>query len=336
MPELKASKLLARDRGRKLVEAVLHACEDRYAVSVHDKLLALCCQFFEYIYEPVFQDDPWLLYKRNMHRFVAMYSFLWMTDNESQAPRAITEFQAYMRTHDPTGAPFLFDNQRPALPPDGRREHPSESVLRFAYGYRDIIIADNAKLEEHLPERAAWTLDLSATSLWSHLNRWGRTGKPLSVWCDESKPLKTITPKFSGDETDPGIRRARRKGHKGLLGWKLAHPIVFANSRDHPAIQVADVIAGAAAAVFARKLPQSCEAIVESIARHGMDESILPNLEIVNPANREAAVNAVILYGLATRAERRANPYENLAVLYHMAETAWVRGDYSLTGARLR
>jgi hypothetical protein len=58
MPELKASKLLATERGRNLVETLLLACEGRYAVSVHDKLLALCSQFFEYIYEPVFQDDP--------------------------------------------------------------------------------------------------------------------------------------------------------------------------------------------------------------------------------------------------------------------------------------
>ena len=28
--------------------------------------------FFEYIYEPVFQDEPSLLYKKNLHRLVAM------------------------------------------------------------------------------------------------------------------------------------------------------------------------------------------------------------------------------------------------------------------------
>jgi hypothetical protein len=49
MPELKASKLLGTERGRKIVAALLTSCEGRYAVNVHDKLLALCCQFFEYI-----------------------------------------------------------------------------------------------------------------------------------------------------------------------------------------------------------------------------------------------------------------------------------------------
>jgi len=136
--------------------------------------------------------------------------------------------------------------------------------------------------------------------------------------------------KFTGDESDPGIRRARQTGHTEPLGWKLVHPVVFADSKYHRAIQIADVIAGTAVAMIAHKLPQGCDAIVESIARHGMDESILPDFDIVNPANREAGINALILYGLATRAERHANPYENLAALYRAAEVAWARGEQGM------
>ena len=43
-----------------------------------------------------------------------------------------------------------------------------------------------------------WALDLSAAGLWSQLNHWGRTGKLLSVSCDESKPLKSIAGEFTG------------------------------------------------------------------------------------------------------------------------------------------
>jgi len=106
LPELKASKLLGSDRGRKLVNALLQALDGRYVVSVHDKLLALCGWFFEYIYEPVYQDNPRLLYEKNFHRFVAMYTYLWMTDPTSDAKRAIEQFQKYMRSRDPADAPF--------------------------------------------------------------------------------------------------------------------------------------------------------------------------------------------------------------------------------------
>jgi len=196
MPELKARALLGSERGRKLVATLLAAIEGRYIVSIYDKLLALCGWFFEYIYEPVYQDDPRLLYEKDFHRFVAMYTWLWMTDHQSQARTAIEQFQRYMRSRNPADAPFLFDNPRPPLTDEGT-EHPFESILRFAYGYRDIIIADNARMGRELPDGGRWTLDLSTAALWSHLNHWGATGTLLSVRCDassRSRPASGISP----------------------------------------------------------------------------------------------------------------------------------------------
>lgn len=164
----------------------------------------------------MYQDDPRLLYEKNFHRFVAMYAYLWMTDPASDAKRAIEQFQKYMRSRDPADAPFLFDNPRPPLSEDGT-EHPFESILRFAHGYRDIITADNARLNTTLPDAGHWALDLSAAGLWSHLNRWGRTGKLLSVRCDESKPLRAIAGEFTGDDNDPGIRQGMY--HFGEVSW---------------------------------------------------------------------------------------------------------------------
>jgi hypothetical protein len=331
MPELKASKLLASERGRKLIAALLAAIDGRYVVSVNDKLLALCGWFFEYIYEPVYQKNPKILYEKNFHRFVAMYTWLWMTDASSEAKRATEQFQKYMRSRDPADAPFLFANPRPPLSDTGT-EHPFESVLRFAYGYRDIIIADNAHVNTMSADCGRWVLDLSASALWSHLNHWGRTGKLLSVRCDASKPLQAVSPAFTGDENDPAIRRARVHHKPEPLGWKLAEPIAFVDSRDHAAIQLADVIAGTAVALFTDGL-LGCEAIVDSISRHGHGHSILPDMDIINPANRSAAVNALILYDLAKRAERHGDPYENLEAMYRMAEVSWARGDYDLIKA---
>lgn len=68
MPELKASRLLGSNHGRKLIAALMDACEGRFAICIHDKLLALCSWFFEYIYEPVFKDNPWLVYEKKLDR----------------------------------------------------------------------------------------------------------------------------------------------------------------------------------------------------------------------------------------------------------------------------
>jgi hypothetical protein len=101
------------------------------------------------------------------------------------------------------------------------------------------------------------------------------------------------------------------------------------DSRNHPAVQLADVIAGTAVTLFSKGLP-GCNTIVDSIGRHGHGHSILPDMDIIDPSNRSAAVNALILYDLAKRAEQHADPYENLEAMYHTAEVSWVRGDYDL------
>lgn len=44
--------------------------------------------------------------------------------------------------------------------------------------------------------------------------------------------------------------------------------------------------------------------------------------------NRSVAVNALIVYDLAKRAESHRDPYENLAEMYRVAEVSWERGDY--------
>ena len=53
-------------------------------------------------------------------------------------------------------------------------------------------------------------------------------------------------------------------------------------------------------------------------------------MDVIDPATRAAAVNALIAYDLAKRAERHGDPYENLEAMYHFAEVSWAKGDYEL------
>jgi hypothetical protein len=115
----------------------------------------------------------------------------------------------------------------------------------------------------------------------------------------------------------------------GPLGWKLLKPVAFVDSRDHPAIQIADVVAGTTVGLFANGLP-GCDAVVESISRRLHPHSILPAMDVIDLANRSAAVNALIVYDLAKRAEQHADRYENLEAMYHLAEVSWAKGDCAL------
>jgi hypothetical protein len=104
MPELKSAQLLRTANGKRIIGHVVQSCRNRFAVIVHDKLLALCAWVFEYIYEPVYQRDMGLLYEKNLHRFVAMFIYIWMNSGDETARDAVTQFQRYMRSKDPADA----------------------------------------------------------------------------------------------------------------------------------------------------------------------------------------------------------------------------------------
>jgi hypothetical protein len=120
-------------------------------------------------------------------------------------------------------------------------------------------------------------------------------------------------------------------GHRELLGWTLVEPIALCDSRDHPSIQLADVLAGTAVACAGNALPEGNalkKSIVANFIRHLHPDTIWPDMELVDPTNRSAAVSALILYDLAKRAERGGNPYENLSAIYHLAEVEWAKGNF--------
>lgn len=328
MPELKGAQLMKSAKGRRLVGEVLEHVEGRFAVSANDKLLALCGWFFEYIYEPVLQSDPTVFYQKNFHRFIAMFAYVWFLDGASEAAEVLAQFQKYMRTKDVSDASLLFERSFPLLTENDTGE-PFELILRFSSGYKDTIAADNATLSEELANNGKWALDLSASALWSHLNHWGQKGEPLDVVCDVSKPLQSIVSAFTGDERDPAIRRARQMGIEAPLGWTFAKPVQFVDSRNHPAVQIADLIASASISLRTHGLPEGFRGHAEIIDGGALRDSIFPDPEVIDLNQRAPAVNYLMLYELANRAERGGDPVAGIAEFYRVAEIGWVEGDFN-------
>ncbi len=329
MPELKAARLVRYQQGQALISEIVKAADARFAVNVYEKLLALCAWLFEYIYEPVLRDNTRLLYSKNFHRFVTMVAWCWFNGGGSVARQAVHQFQKYMRSQNENDAPLLFKKSNLSPARANMPDDQFELILRFARGYREIIVANNSQIGAELPDAGRWVLDLSACALWSHLNHWGRTGQPLGVWCDASKPLQAIIAQFTGDENDPGIKRARMMHqHEGSLGWRLAEPVSFVNSRDHPAVQLADVIAGTTVACLIKGVPKGFEETSERIQHHMLKDTILPDFDVIDFKKRAPAINSIVLYGLAQRAERGDDPHQNLAEIYRVAEVSWDRNPF--------
>lgn len=329
MPELKAAKLLRTERGRQLSLLILSKVHGRYAVVVHDKILALCAHFYEYVFEPVFRESPWFLYSKKLNLFVAMVLYAWFRTREADAERALTEFQSYLRTLDPDQAPLLFGSVDTSQKVD---RDPLDYILRFVRACRHHIVSDNATIPQVLPAGGRWLGDLATTSLWCHLNHWGSKGVPIALTCDVSKPLQAVVNELSGDENDAGIIRAKNKAYSGPLGWRYARPVAFGDSREHSALQIADVIAGLAAYAIREDLPPSrdLDLLRESLHQHCLIQCVLPDFTTIDPTRKEAAVNGAMLYRLAQKAEAGLNLHAGLEADYAFAEAQWDAGGFRM------
>lgn len=323
MPELKASKLMSSNKSRRLVAHIVERLDGQFAIRAHDKLLALCGWAFEYIFEPVYQDDPRIFYQKDFHRFIAMFCYLWFMDERSEAKESLSQFQAFMRGKDIRDPPSLFEFKEGKI---SEQPHPFELIQRFATGHKRAIAKDIADLKKHTSDKGTWALDLSASGLWSHLNHWGQKNVPLSIICDDSKPLRAIDADIDEIGRNVAIARAEILLGADGLGWETAKTIEFVDSRAHPSVQLADILAGTAVYCYSNGLPDGMMATGEIMDRGMLRDSILPDFERVKLENEAAKVHCAVLYELAATAEGRGTgaPIETY---FEIAERGVARGE---------
>jgi len=225
-----------------------------------------------------------------------------------------------MRSLDPADAPLLFD---PAHLGQIGDDDPFKMIVKFAQGYREAIVEDNRRMKVDASDAGKWALDVTIAGLWSLLNHWGATGRPLRVVCDDSKPLKALVGPLTGDAEDPGIRRVREiSGSDEPFGWRLAAPIAFADSRGSPGLQIADLVAGTVTQVAGRS-GDELTGLRERIDRHIHPHSVMADFEVVKLGTRETDVNWIALMELGERAMRGVDPAHGLAEFYRSAEESW-------------
>jgi hypothetical protein len=306
MPELKASRLMGSNQGRRLISHLVESLSGRFAISAHDKLLALCGWVFEYVFEPVFQDDPRIFYEKEFHLFIAMYCYLWFQSDDPEVETTLAEFQDMMRSKDLAKAPSLFASANQTTK---TQQHPFELIRRFATAHRKTIAKEVLEVQEHASDNGTWTLDLSASGLWSHLNHWGQYKEPLAVVCDESKPLKSIAAKLDGDVMDAVMRRARMVKPDSTLGWQMSEPVKFADSRAHPSVQLADILASTVVYCYINGMPKGFDVTAHILDAGMLKDSIFPDYERVKLDNDPVKVHYAVLTELVARAEGGGTDY---------------------------
>lgn len=316
MGELKARKLLKRERGREVVAEILEAIGGRYVATLYDKRLCLAAKFFEYIYEPVLQRNNSLFYHHNLHRFVATHLYMLMVASGEGAEDLAIEFERFMRSLDPADAPSLFRHV------DGAQfDNLLDPILRFARGY-NVIIAKETRDLKFTGDTGKWVLDLTISAITDHLRIWGERHDILEVVCDDSKPLRALAGIYDVMINRPDAVYIEAFGKRRRLTWNMAKPITFTSSVESPAVQLADIVAGATAAMGDNQGNSAFLKISEQIFCHLSEDCILPDFDIIDLAGDEAPVNAFILQELAHRADHGLDPLIGMDACYEIAKAS--------------
>jgi hypothetical protein len=218
-----------------------------------------------------------------------------------------------MRKRDPLEAPLLFSSDATEL------ESPYSIVTRFARGYRDLIFADRRAAERSGDP----ALDLSVAGLWSILTRFGELGTQLAVTCDHDPLAQSVAARMAGGSSDPGVLRARQLiAGADVSEYELARPIVFADSRTSPGLQLADLIAGVATATVNGRVPRESMELLSGLLEPGCHHrhSVTPEMQWVDLAQREPKINWMVLMELANLADEGVDPRGALPGIYRMLE----------------
>ncbi|TRB04275.1 DUF3800 domain-containing protein [Agrobacterium tumefaciens] len=311
--ELKAFKLLKHDRGRGAIFDLLQRMEGRFLTTVYDKKLCLATKLFEYIYEPVLQENNALFYRNDLHRFVATYLYMQMVASGAGVNTLVSEFEAFMRSLNPADAPSAFGH-------GGEEQFDMllEPIMTFARCF-NVVIARETRDLRGIGEHAKWVLELSISALASHLRHWGERFPLLKVVCDDSKPLRAQTDVLNVMINRPRISYFGGFGRQRPMTWNMSRPISFASSLSIPAIQIADVVAGVSAAVVAHADDPELACFFPVIQAHLGEECILPDMSIIDLDGDNAPVNLVVLQELARRAENWEDPLEGMGYFYELA-----------------
>ncbi|WP_237173553.1 DUF3800 domain-containing protein [Paracandidimonas lactea] len=294
--ELKGSKLLRFNRGRKAIDEILSHFGSRLKLSVSDKKFALACKFHEYIFEPCFSDINSLFYGVGFHRFIANVLYAEFVARGAGADEIFSEFEDLMRSKDGKKLSSLFSSS----------VHPENSpfitqIREFAQ-FRANDVRDELESIGNAGV-GKWILDLTNTALFTLLANWGTEHDEITAVCDPSKPLQHDQELFTTmiGRKDRVFSDAFGENHP--ITFNLSGPIQFADSKKTHGIQIADAVAAAAVYVFSGAKDEQAKRWREIIARVGHYGSVIPDLDEVNLRGIRAQRNAILLRELHSRAK---------------------------------
>jgi hypothetical protein len=296
--ELKGSKLIRFNKGRKAIDEILVRFGDRLKISISEKKFALACKFHEYIFEPCYSEANSLFYGIGFHRFIANILYVEFVARGAGAEQIFEEFEELIRNKDESKLESIFSSSA----------HPKNSqILRQVREFAQYRADDIRRELESLGDTGVgkWALDLTSSALFTLLANWGTIYPSITAICDPSKPLQENQGVFNAmvNREDEQIF-SELMGERHPITFNLSEPLVFADSKVTHGIQIADVAAAAAVYAFSGTKDEYSEKWRPIIAGVGHYGSVIPDLDEIRLSDRRVQRNALVLLELHSRATK--------------------------------
>jgi len=335
-PELKCSRMLKTDQGRRAITSVLKGCAENTRLVAHLKKFALACKFFEYIFEPALAEQNSIFYGCGFHLFIGNFLWMMLRARRASAETIFEEFSKFARDGSVEALEKLFPGGGLVV---NLESDPLAAISLFAMINRGAIQGeiDSIHSDRSTP---SWILDLTTTSLFSVLRYWGETYEELDLFCDRSKPIET---EIDILKTMVGRRdhfRMNVFGKDTQFTFNLVREPSLVDSKDHAGVQIADVFASSLARAWQdtfRSKADSMEKDWLAITREcHLDDCIWPDLDLVDLYKRNGFVNTLVLLELAERSVKKENLFHGMPEFIAAAHANFPGYRRSLGGRKRR
>ena len=244
--ELKGANLLKSRRGQGAASWILERTGNCVKAVAINKEYALAGKFFEYIIEPVISEQNSLFYQMDFHHFIAMNLYFEFKSGTIYGRDILADFQQMMRNADSELLGTI-------LSADGygmEQEYPLTQILTIALCHQARIEREIDSLKGH-DTTFGWSLELSATSVSYLLASWSEKFETLRVFCDNSKPIAANLDLFRNfiGRSDKAYMWSRTRNSPSIV-YNLSEQICLVDSKQFPAVQIADVWASALAYAY--------------------------------------------------------------------------------------
>lgn len=322
--ELKGKNLAKHGRGRAALSEILDEYADDIYVNVYEKRYALACKFFEYTFEPILSSHSALFYGIDFHRFIAQLMYLELSALCPGIGDSFAAFEDVMRKGD-------YSRVRDILAPGGTNPNllePTNMVLCFLEIHRERFCREI----EDARDSSSWVLDLSLGAVMDLLRYWGLQHSTVSAICDESRPLKFQEHVFQamvGCEKRAYIALGSREPFP--LTFNLSGPIILADSKATPGLQIADAVAAATALMFREPDSESAKQWRPIIGPKIGAQSIVPMMDEFRLSERHCFVGAIVLHHLVEQSVRRNDLCDRIEELVYHANAQFERARATQT-----